>query len=286
VSALQRVLLSARSRLSRRRLGFSNRNAVHEGRRASFIAGREPLSVTPRESRRYAIVVPCYNHAPYLPAAFGSIEAQTLRPSEVILVDDHSTDATWRAVNDLVAASSLPHELFRVSRNSHNLGQCATINAAVAHTTSDVVVVLNDDDYLMHDALEWIDRILAAHPAAALVGARAVSLRSQAYLDNLKKNVTGALLSSDLTVTTRDPATARRYSSAQQLMICHSGSAFRREAWEAVGGYYSDKRRRVVLFSDRDFQLRVNYLYPVAVVEDAAFAFWRAGSSVDAGLFT
>jgi glycosyltransferase involved in cell wall biosynthesis len=286
VSALARLLLVARRLRSRLQWGVSGRNAVSQRRVRAFLAAHAPLAIESRAALSFAVVVPCYNHARFLPSAFASIEAQTRRPTEVVLVDDASTDETWRLVNDLVAASPLPREVFRLVRNQENLGQCATINVAVTQAESDVLVVLNDDDYLMHDALEWIDRVLRQHPTAALVGARGFAVGAQPYFDNLKKDVTAALLSNDLAVRLSEPAAARRYTSARQLDMCHSGSAFRREAWRAAGGYYADRKRRVVLFSDRDFQLRVNYLYPVAVVDNAAFAFWRAGSSVDAGLFT
>jgi glycosyltransferase involved in cell wall biosynthesis len=267
-------------------MGFETTHAVNNRRLQAFCAGLRPFSRTPGDQRRYAVAVPCHNHAEFLPSAFQSVEAQSLVPSEVILVDDHSTDSTWRVINDLVATSQLPHESIRISRNSLNLGQCATINSAVDQAESNVIVVLNDDDYLMHDALEWIDFVFEHNPSVGLVGAKAVRVGSQLRLDNLKKTVTASLISSDLTIRTSDPTEARRYTSARQLDMCHSASAFFKDVWEAVGGYYPEMDRRVVMFSDRDFQLRVNCLCPVAVVEDAAFAFWRVGSSVDAGLLT
>jgi GT2 family glycosyltransferase len=230
--------------------------------------------------------VPCYNHARWLPAAFASVEAPTMTPREVLLVDDASTDGTWRVMNELQTAGSLPAGVVRLLRNERNVGQCETINRAVQETSANVIVILNDDDYLMHDALASIAGVFARHPAVALVGARALPVGTQAHLENLKKTVAGSLLSSEFRVRISEPATARAYESARQLDMCHSASAFRREAWQAVGGYYPDRERRVVVFSDRDFQLRVNYLYPVAVVENAAFALWRAGSSVDSGRFT
>jgi cellulose synthase/poly-beta-1,6-N-acetylglucosamine synthase-like glycosyltransferase len=286
VSDLSRLALLARTRIARRRMGFASSHAVNERRRQAFCAALPPFHLVPREARRYAIVVPCYNHAEFLPQAFRSIEAQTLPPSEVILTDDHSTDATWQVLSELAAATQLPRGTVKTHRNSRNLGQCATLNGAVGRAASDVIVVLNDDDYLMHDALEWIDFVFRTHPTVGLVGARGVHVASQVRLDNLKKSVTAALISSDLAVHISDPVAARSYSSARQLDMCHSGSAFLKQVWEAVGGYYPEKDRRVVFPSDRDFQLRVNCLCPVAVVMDGAFAFWRVGTSVDAGLFT
>jgi hypothetical protein len=66
--------------------------------------------------------------------------------------------------------------------------------------------------------------------------------------------------------------------------MTHSASCFFKVAWEAVGGYRSDKSRRVVPFSDSDFQLRVNAVFPVAVSDATPYVFWRIYSSVDKGV--
>ena len=283
---LERLTLLARRQAFKLQVGVLKRHGLDQRRLSAFLGGREPLTPSPLAPRpTYAVVVPCYDHAGYLPHAFHSIEAQTLPPDQVVLVDDRSGDDTWRLLGELRAASPLGDRV-DVFRNERNLGQCATLNAAVSHTSADVIVVLNDDDYLMHDALEWIDKTFHQHPEAGLVGAKSISVRSQVYLDNLKKTVTGSLISDEFALNVSSPQAARQFTHARQLVMCHSASAFRREAWQAAGGYYADKAKRIVIYSDRDFQLRVNCLYPVVVVENAAFAFWRAGSSVDGGLFT
>jgi hypothetical protein len=66
--------------------------------------------------------------------------------------------------------------------------------------------------------------------------------------------------------------------------MTHSGSCFFKVAWEAVGGYQAVKAKRVVPFSDRDFQLRINAVWPVAVAYETPLTLWREGSSVDAGI--
>jgi hypothetical protein len=76
----------------------------------------------------------------------------------------------------------------------------------------------------------------------------------------------------------------RRYRKYNDLNMAHSGSCFYKAAWEGVGGYLADKAERVVPFSDRDFQMRVNTVWPVAVAYETPFTLGRLGSSVDAGI--
>jgi hypothetical protein len=90
--------------------------------------------------------------------------------------------------------------------------------------------------------------------------------------------------SNGLSLTKHRPSDVVDYRSANDLNMTHSGCTFLKTAWERVGGYLTDKAARVVPFSDRDFQIRMNALYTVAVSYEVPFAFWRTDSSVDRGL--
>jgi hypothetical protein len=56
-----------------------------------------------------------------------------------------------------------------------------------------------------------------------------------------------------------------------------SGCSFLKSAWEAVGGFYSFKKR-VCSYDDRDFQMRVSALFDVAVIQEP-LTFYRINSS-------
>jgi hypothetical protein len=80
------------------------------------------------------------------------------------------------------------------------------------------------------------------------------------------------------------PGDVPRYRRHDDLNMTHSGSCFWKTAWEAVGGYSVAKEDRMVPFSDRDVQLRVSTLWPVAVAHETPIAFWLNDASVDGGV--
>ena len=48
----------------------------------------------------YHIITPAHNEAEYLPRVMAGVAAQTLKPAKWVIVDDRSTDDTWRLIND------------------------------------------------------------------------------------------------------------------------------------------------------------------------------------------
>jgi glycosyltransferase involved in cell wall biosynthesis len=262
------------ARVNQRRL---NRFVIEH---SALTTGAVPMEPT------IGIVVPCFGHARYVPTAYASIVNQTTQPKHVVFIDDCSPDDTHAILERLVRRSLIDRDRFSLLRNDQNLGQCATINRAVDLLQADVAIVLNDDDYLMHDAVERVRALCACHPEARLFGSKAVYFYGSEYLENHRKLVVESLLSGELHVRLSLPADTRGFRTGREIDMCHSGSAFYKDAWRAVGGYRPTWNERVIGFADRDFQIRVNSLFPIAIVENAAFAFWRVDSSVDQDLFS
>ena len=108
-----------------------------------------------------AIIIPCYRHAHYLPAAIESALEQSERPSEVIVVDDASDDDTARVAADYSQVSYL--------RRHFNGGLAAARNSGLAAATSDKVIFLDADDLLLPDAIKLGRDCFDQHPDAAFV---------------------------------------------------------------------------------------------------------------------
>lgn len=90
-----------------------------------------------------AVVIPCYNAAPWLSATLESVLGQTHRPTEVVVVDDGSTDGSAEIAE---AAGA------RVERQDRG-GPGAARNRGVAVTEAPLVAFLDADDCFLPDKL-------------------------------------------------------------------------------------------------------------------------------------
>ncbi len=233
-----------------------------------------------------AVIVPCYNHAEYLEATFTSLAQQTYRPFEAVFVDDHSTDDTLPRLRRFCQScpKGIYPTLIQVPRNS---GQANAINQGIDASQASVIMVHNDDDYLMPDALEATLEILRLNADVFLFGTTALPFSGDGGPPSPGDSVPFIRSShpdyAAIPLTRYMPADVGGFVSPNDLNMTHSGSTFFKVVWEVAGGYYPNKSMRVVSYSDRDFQLRVASLFPVAVSTVVPFVYWRTDSSVDRG---
>lgn len=109
-----------------------------------------------------AVVIPCRDHAAELEKALESLERQSLRPVEVVVIDDASRDD----VNSVVEKFSgrLP---IRSERFAENRGAPAARNRGAEMTVSPYLLFLDADVVLGVDSLKRFVEALAAAPDAA-----------------------------------------------------------------------------------------------------------------------
>jgi len=254
---------------------------------AEFAAREKPAAgsiVRPGSCTSLGLVIPCFGHARYLADMFASIAHQTRLPDRVIFVDDASPDDSSVQLERLI--SGLPQEIgqrFTVLENTRNLGQAASLNHGISKAECDLIMILNDDDYLLHDAVQVMLDLFGRNPQLVLIGGHSLHFRGADGLPALPKTISEFLGTSLPQLDIRSPEDALTYRTYNDLNMSHSGSCFLKSAWSAVGGYQPVKSRRIVPFSDRDFQLRINALFPIGISSTLPFACWRADSSVDAG---
>ncbi len=237
-----------------------------------------------RPARTLTIVVPCYGHSQFMRTMVESIAMQTRPPDEVVFVNDCSPDETLKTLECSIAEFDLRNRTRCVVLNNvRNLGQAASLNAGIETATSDVTMVLNDDDYLFHDAVAITLRVLQMRPHIRMFGGQCTLFDDDRALALYNKELLKVWSVDEIPMQEFYPKDTLRYRKSNDLNITHSGCSFYKESWREVDGYYVDKRARLIPYSDRDFQLRFNVRFPIAVL-GVPISFWRSNSSVDAGL--
>lgn len=92
---------------------------------------------------RISVVIPAYNAAPYLAATLNSVFEQTLRPAEVIVVDDGSTDDT------VAIARGFDVRVISLS----NRRAAAARNAGTYAASGEYIAYMDADDLWLPDKL-------------------------------------------------------------------------------------------------------------------------------------
>ena len=98
-----------------------------------------------------SVIIPCFNSAATIERALRSVEHQTMKPHEVLIVDDASSDNTVSIIEQYTHSSSLN---IRVIKQSVNGGPSIARNAAWNVATCSFVAFLDADDQWHPQKLE------------------------------------------------------------------------------------------------------------------------------------
>ena len=177
---------------------------------------------------RASVIVPVYNGAAVIEGCLGSLDRQTLEPSdyEVIVVDDGSTDGTPQIVEGIITSARAS---IRFVQRPANAGPAAARNAGLREATTEVIAFTDADCEVAPDWLERALEVLASSDAVAVEG-RTDPKGEPGTLTHQMRNPSGGL-----------------------WMTCNM--IYRRAALDDVGGF--DERFRMAFLEDSDVAFAV-----------------------------
>ena len=108
------------------------------------------LPVPPAAGRgdRVTVLIPTLERYPYLRTLLGQLREQTIRPHEIIVVDQTPREARDTGLADEFC--DLPLRILYLDQ----AGQCSSRNAGLRQASGDYVLFLDDDDEVPPDLLE------------------------------------------------------------------------------------------------------------------------------------
>ena len=112
------------------------------------------------ESYKVSVVIPIYNVQDYLNDCIKSIVNQTYQHLEIILVDDGSPDSCPMICDDW---KNKDGRIVVIHKENGSLSDAR--NAGLRNATGEYVLYVDSDDYLEHDAIEWLVSCAIRHNA-------------------------------------------------------------------------------------------------------------------------
>jgi len=112
-----------------------------------------------------SVVITNYNGRRYLPDCLSSLELQTYRDFETILVDNASTDGSVEFVEE-------NYPMVRIIRNRENLGFAGGTNAGIRAARGEYILTLNNDTRADPHFMERLRSAMDADPGTGMCAAK------------------------------------------------------------------------------------------------------------------
>jgi glycosyltransferase involved in cell wall biosynthesis len=198
-----------------------------------------------------SVIIPNYNYGRFIGEAIESVYSQTVRPDEVLVIDDCSTDDS----RDVIKKLSGKYD-FNVEFNEKNLGIVNNFNKAVSLTNGDYVSFLGADNRYRADYIGRCKEIISRDAEVAVAYTDIMIFGPQAF--KLATAVGAELFHFSgiegygyyyWKFPTAENVT---YKSMTMKNDIHGSSMFRRKAFEQVGGYVASGKPE-----DHDFFTRI-----------------------------
>lgn len=137
---------------------------------ADFMQRISPRGNLQTDEPLISVIITAYNVADYLGRALDSVRGQTWRNLEIIAVDDGSTDATGRILDEYAGKDSRIHVY-----HTENRGVSAARNEGLSHARGEYIGFVDGDDRAHPEMYETMLRgILASGADMAVVNYREV----------------------------------------------------------------------------------------------------------------
>jgi GT2 family glycosyltransferase len=177
------------------------------------------------------VLIVNWNSGDSLTECLRCLEAQTVKPERVLVVDNASTD------NPLINAGKLAGNVTVLSINT-NLGFAGGNNRALADCGTEFVALLNPDAFPKNDWLERLLEAARANPEAAAFGSRQLCHADPEVLDGIGDiyHISGLAWREHYGMRQQ----GRDLVSREIFSPCAAAALYRRQALADAGGFDED----------------------------------------------
>ena len=179
-----------------------------------------------RTQPRASVIIPNWNGEKLLPTCLDSLQRQSYKDFEIIVVDNASSDGSLPLL-----AQTYP--LVRVLRMDSNLFFSGAVNRGIRESSSEIVVLLNNDTEVEEGWLDELVKSLDDHPEAGMAASKMLLFDHRDVLNSAGDFYGRDGVPGNRGVWERDEG---QYDhSTYVFSACGGASAFRRSMLNEIG---------------------------------------------------
>ncbi|MGK0136895.1 MAG: glycosyltransferase involved in cell wall biosynthesis [Algoriphagus sp.] len=105
---------------------------------------------------RFSICIPNFNYENYIEITIDSVLNQDFTDFEIIIVDNASTDGSWKLIEDYVAID----QRIKTFKNGVNIGFAPNLQEVTTKATGEFILLLSSDDLMRPGALSKMNQVI------------------------------------------------------------------------------------------------------------------------------
>ena len=238
------------------------------------------------KSIKFTLALCCYQFERFVTEAVESGFAQTYRPLEIVISDDHSSDATWTKIVDAVirlsALDPLGNDYWRdasftgtaflkisddfsliLNRNERNLGFASQINKLFELSSGEWIVIQSGDDVSLPDRVEKIATVVGRNPNVRCIGSQTKVIDAEGRSFQIPEKML------------QNPRTGRLESQSRLPHVLGAGAVYHRDVYWKFGPLGSH-----VVNEDHVLPLRGALLGDVEFIDDVLVLYRKHGENM------
>ncbi|WP_375581232.1 glycosyltransferase [Marivirga tractuosa] len=203
---------------------------------------------------KVVVICLCYNHEKYVEEALSSVLAQTY-PTELIVVDDASSDDSVRIITEFVKLHS--DRTIQTLFFERNAGNCKAFNTALELTNADYIIDLAADDILLADRVEEGVKNMELNQSIAInfTNANYINEEGEFIKSHYEINKAGDAM-------VKVPQGNLFHHILERYFICSPTMMYRASFFKEIGGY-----DETLAYEDFDIMLRLSRNHPFSYTD-------------------
>jgi glycosyltransferase involved in cell wall biosynthesis len=205
------------------------------------------------------VIIPNYNQGKFIHTALQSLENQTIKPDEVIIVDDKSTDNSVELIIKALKNFKINHRFLQREVNGYPAA-CRNTALKTINPETDIVFFLDADDWYEPTKIEKTLVVFAGYPDVGLV------YSNYFMIDNNGQR-------------RYEPKFSYNMNYLWQQCIVSTNSAVRRQVLETVG-LFDERKDYKGVFEDYNLWLRISKKFLMYHIAEPLFTYRVHGENI------